>query len=123
MEPLALLIATASAANVVGFDLQRIRPGQPGLANKLKSRAATSSGSYVEDLANNVTGGGYYASVSVGTPPQPQLLVIDTGSSDVWVVASDADLCSSALLQQRYSDTCGDTCKFRVEESACTSKS
>lgn len=108
LESLALFIATASAANVVEIGINRIRPGQPGLANTLRSRAS-SPNTYIETLVNNVTGGGYYASIDVGTPPQPQVLVIDTGSSDVWVVASDADLCTSSLLQRKYGDTCSDT--------------
>ncbi|KAL1892853.1 hypothetical protein Sste5346_006745 [Sporothrix stenoceras] len=108
LESLALFIATTSAANVVEIGINRIRPGQPGLPNTLRSRANSPS-TYIETLVNNVTGGGYYASVDVGTPPQPQVLVIDTGSSDVWVVASDADLCTSSLLQRKYGDTCSDT--------------
>lgn len=108
LESLALFIATTSAASVVEIGINRIRPGQPGLANTL-GRRASSPNTYIETLVNNVTGGGYYASVDVGTPPQPQVLVIDTGSSDVWVVASDADLCTSSLLQRKYGDTCSDT--------------
>lgn len=108
LESLALFIASAAAANVVEIGINRIRPGQPGLANTLRRRASSPS-TYIETLVNNVTGGGYYASVTVGTPPQPQVLVIDTGSSDIWVVASDADLCTSSRLQEEYGDSCSDT--------------
>ncbi|ERS99543.1 uncharacterized protein SPSK_03287 [Sporothrix schenckii 1099-18] len=108
LESLALFVATTSAANVVEIGINRIRPGQEGLANTLRSRASSPS-TFIETLVNNVTGGGYYASVNVGTPPQPQVLVIDTGSSDVWVIASDADLCTSSTLQHKYRDTCSHT--------------
>ncbi len=106
---LALLASSASAANVVEIGIQPIRNHIPHLNNRLRSRATTAAGTYVETLLNNVTGGGYYASVSVGTPPQPQVLVVDTGSSDIWVVADDADLCTSVQLQRKYRDSCDDT--------------
>ena len=59
---------------------------------------------------NNVTGGGYYADITVGTPGQPQTVVLDTGSSDVWVVAYNANLCESVEAQVYYHDSCGETC-------------
>jgi hypothetical protein len=67
--------------------------------------------SYTQQLNNNLTGGGYYADVSVGTPSQSVSLVIDTGSSDVWVVANNANLCTSAAMQRKYGDGCLKTCE------------
>jgi hypothetical protein len=67
--------------------------------------------SYTQQLNNNLTGGGYFADVSVGTPPQSVSLVVDTGSSDVWVVATNANLCTSVSLQRQYGDGCLKTCK------------
>ncbi|OAA61653.1 aspartic-type endopeptidase [Niveomyces insectorum RCEF 264] len=116
LEPLALLAGVASAANVVELGLQRIRVGQPNQPSSISRRATAPSKTYLENLANNVTGGGYYASVTVGTPPQPQLLVIDTGSSDVWVVGHDADLCTNKKEQEQYSDSCGLT--YNPEKSS-----
>ncbi|CAK7232572.1 hypothetical protein SBRCBS47491_008316 [Sporothrix bragantina] len=108
ISSLALFSAAATAANVVEISLNRLRTEHPGFyPGKLRSRATTDT--YVEQLVNNVTGGGYYATVQVGTPGQTQVLVIDTGSSDVWVVASDANLCTSKFLQSQYGDTCSDT--------------
>lgn len=46
--------------------------------------------------------GGYYAEVALGTPPQPVTLILDTGSSDVWVLDTNADLCQSPTLQSVY---------------------
>ncbi|KAK2026695.1 eukaryotic aspartyl protease, partial [Colletotrichum zoysiae] len=58
---------------------------------------------------NNITGGGYYAAVQVGTPGQKSMLHIDTGSSDTWVLDKQADLCTSRSLQRQYGTGCLDT--------------
>ncbi|KAI1245804.1 hypothetical protein MGN70_012698 [Eutypa lata] len=60
----------------------------------------------LQQLHNNLTGGGYYAEVSIGTPGQTVSLVLDTGSSDVWVLDSDANLCTSARLQESLGGGC-----------------
>ncbi|KAJ8107681.1 hypothetical protein ONZ43_g6655 [Nemania bipapillata] len=59
-------------------------------------------GAYSQELNNNLTGGGYYAEVALGTPPQPVTLILDTGSSDAWVLDANADLCQSRRLQYLY---------------------
>lgn len=102
--------ATATAQNVVQLDINRRQPGQgpPTLNRRLDSRAT-----YTETLVNNITGGGYYAVVEVGTPGQQMSLVLDTGSADAWVVYYAADLCTSAKLQAYYGDSCGETCESR----------
>ncbi|KAK2056030.1 eukaryotic aspartyl protease, partial [Colletotrichum caudatum] len=58
---------------------------------------------------NNITGGGYYATVQVGTPGQKSTLHIDTGSSDTWILDKQADLCTSRSLQRQYGTGCSDT--------------
>ncbi|KAE9366916.1 acid protease [Stipitochalara longipes BDJ] len=52
-----------------------------------------------EILGNNETGGLYTADAIVGTPPQKITFQIDTGSSDVWMLSSTADLCTNPVLQ------------------------
>ena len=53
-----------------------------------------------QTLINNLTGGFYSAQVAVGTPPQDVTLVLDTGSSDTWVLDRNADLCVSRQAQE-----------------------
>lgn len=53
------------------------------------------------------------ATVSVGTPGQQQTLAIDTGSSDVWVLAVSADACTDPSIQEQAMDGCDSTCKSR----------
>ncbi|KAF6831805.1 aspartic endopeptidase [Colletotrichum musicola] len=55
---------------------------------------------------NNITGGGYYSEVEVGTPGQKMLMHLDTGSSDTWVVDKQADLCTSRSMQSTYGTGC-----------------
>ncbi|KAF9879616.1 aspartic endopeptidase [Colletotrichum karsti] len=65
---------------------------------------------------NNITGGGYYSEVEVGTPGQKMLLHLDTGSSDTWILHKQADLCNSQRLQRTYSTGCTRT--FDADESS-----
>lgn len=39
----------------------------------------------------------YYLNFTVGTPPQHHTVILDTGSSDLWIPASNASFCTSAL--------------------------
>lgn len=88
-------VATSAVAQkVVSLNFARASPEH----KTLRKRAGT----YSQELNNNLTGGGYYTDVALGTPPQPVTLILDTGSSDVWVLDSHADLCSSEDLQSYY---------------------
>jgi hypothetical protein len=107
MRSIPAVVAFAAVGHAsLELGVHKVRPGEPGL-----QRRAT----FLEPLSNNLTGGGYYADVTVGTPGQPQRMVVDTGSSDIWVVAHNADLCRSSRLQNYYRDTCGDTCRLGAE--------
>ncbi|KAF4627494.1 hypothetical protein G7Y89_g10661 [Cudoniella acicularis] len=70
------------------------------------SRRLHSRSSLSVTLSNNLTKGSYFVEIDVGTPPQSQRLVVDTGSSDVWVLAADDDLCTSPILQDQYFGGC-----------------
>lgn len=104
---LLALAAATSAADVLRIPIARISPGAVTRRDphpRLSKRA-----SFTESLANNITGGGYYASVTVGTPGQTLDLVLDTGSSDAFLIKKDANLCESQILQTYYQTTCGPT--------------
>ena len=64
---------------------------------------------YSQNLINNITGGAYYAEVTVGTPGQKVSVVLDTGSSDLWVVSYKADLCTDFRIQREWGDSCDKT--------------
>ncbi|KAK4102275.1 acid protease, partial [Parathielavia hyrcaniae] len=102
------LLALASGAlsqNVVHFNVTKGLPGVHfGSAPSLARR-----GTYAEQLINDIAGGGYYVEVKVGTPGQTLTMLLDTGSSDAWVLGYNADLCTQEQLQQHYGMTCTDT--------------
>lgn len=60
----------------------------------------TSSAGTVEESVYDVLpwslGGAYYTNVSVGTPPQVQTVILDTGSSDLYFDASTAPACENS---------------------------
>lgn len=85
-----LLAAAAHAAapeRVVQWDIAR-RQAPP--VPLYRRGAGTLSGGLQNDLAR------YYVDVEVGTPPQKLQLQLDTGSSDVWVLASSASICAKS---------------------------
>ena len=102
-----LVLAAAASADVLRVPVARIPPGavtRQDLQPHLSKRA-----SFTEFLVNNITGGGYYASISVGSPGQALNLILDTGSSDAFLVAKDANICQSKMLQAYHHTTCGHT--------------
>ncbi|KAK3336636.1 aspartic peptidase domain-containing protein [Cercophora scortea] len=101
------------AAQHVQFSLNRGIPGlRLGSPSPLSRRQA-----YTEILANNITGGLYFIDVEVGTPGQTVTLALDTGSSDAWLVAPNADLCTSKALQGYYADSCSPTYNYKKSSS------
>ncbi|KAH8662216.1 aspartic peptidase domain-containing protein [Xylariales sp. PMI_506] len=96
----ALVFAFELATSLATHNVLPISIYKPAHPAPLLHRRATST--YTGTLNNNLTGQAYYADVSVGTPPQNLTLVIDTGSSDVWLLASDSTLCTSTRNQQVY---------------------
>ncbi|KFA72207.1 hypothetical protein S40288_06006 [Stachybotrys chartarum IBT 40288] len=67
------------------------------------------------EAINNVTIGGYFAEMDIGTPGQTITFQLDTGSSDTWLNSVDTDLCNDDYLQS-FSGYCMAT--FDPEESS-----
>ncbi|KAH6628398.1 aspartic peptidase domain-containing protein [Chaetomium tenue] len=102
---LLALVSGASSKHVVQFNVTKGPPGiHVGSAPTLARRETFS-----ERLINNIAGGGYYVKVKVGTPGQDLTMLLDTGSSDAWVLGHDADLCTDRDLQSLYGMPCADT--------------
>lgn len=103
---LCLLVLTSSALAVNVISVPVFKP-QGASGGALRPRHLLSRSTITEILANNETGGSYMATVTVGTPPQSLSLVLDTGSSDVFVLSKTADECTSARLQAEYGGCTG----------------
>ncbi|KAM4065314.1 eukaryotic aspartyl protease [Hirsutella rhossiliensis] len=101
---------TASAGTVAVPFRRRAAPGPSS------SSIARRDGTIDLNALNNITAGGYYAELGIGTPPQRLSFLLDTGSSDTWVNSVDADLCRSPQLQQRLERWCGP--QFNPEASS-----
>lgn len=109
----ALAVGVLGAEQIPGvlrLDVQERRSVAPVLGRR-------SPQTVEETITNEKKRGGYFSSCTVGTPPQDVVLLLDTGSSDTWVPASDAPVCSD-----RYSvDPCPlGSCKS-VFSSPCSS--
>jgi hypothetical protein len=105
--PVSLLALGSGALsqNVVQFNVTKGLPGvHLGSVPPVARR-----GTYSEQLINSISGGGYYVQVKVGTPAQTLTMLLDTGSSDAWVLGHDADLCTNRDLQDLYGMPCTDT--------------
>lgn len=64
-----------------------------------------------EVITNEKQRGGYFSTCTIGTPPQEVVLLLDSGSSDTWIPARNAPICSSSFSL----DPCPlGSCKFSV---------
>lgn len=115
MTALRLMLTLGScalAANVVQMTITKANPDVDVLRQDLSEFAdEVAHATIQEGLANNITRGSYMADVTVGTPGQKFSLVIDTGSSDVFVLAKTADQCNNLRLQYSYGSCYGGTCE------------
>ncbi|ELR07120.1 hypothetical protein VC83_02421 [Pseudogymnoascus destructans] len=86
---LPLLLASSSLAGVVPIPIWK----QPASARDHTRRDIHSRATVLEQLDNSHLRGSYYANITVGTPPQPISVILDTGSSDLWILAKTANVC------------------------------
>lgn len=96
----ATLAPTIFAQRVVSLDIDKPAPAS---APQLSDLLRRDLGSYSQVITNNISVRTYYAKVTVGTPPQPITLIVDTGSSDTWVIDDDISGCGK--------DACTTPCK------------
>lgn len=107
---LLLTAAISPALALVKFPIAR-RNDLP--ANHMSRRHLERRGTITESLVNNHTSSVLYmATVTVGTPGQTIALDIDTGSSDVYVIATGADECTSGSVEEQYGGCFGGTCTY-----------
>lgn len=87
---LSFLCATLSVAlcgaQVVQWDLERRHT-----THRVSKRSENST--FEEVIANNKGEGGYFATVTIGSPGQALIMQLDTASSDSWVPYSGAPIC------------------------------
>ncbi|RDA89257.1 putative aspartyl protease [Ophiocordyceps camponoti-leonardi (nom. inval.)] len=108
--PLTTLILSASAGHlsvpIHRQDHHHHPPATIKTTTTIATRLDRRAGSVNLEAFNNLTGGGFYAQFSVGTPPQQLSFLLDTGSSDTWVNSVEASLCRSAQEQTSQDAWC-----------------
>jgi hypothetical protein len=87
------LAFSVAASGVLGYDFTKIRVDArdvPHLYSKyphIVRRANTVQADITNELLL------YFINITVGTPPQPLSLQLDTGSSDIWFPSAQSDIC------------------------------
>lgn len=76
----------------------------------------------VEPMLNHLTGGMYIGNVSIGTPPQTFMVVMDTGSSNLWVpdsTCSDYKAFPSCRVQKKYDNRSSSSFQSKCDLLSC----
>ncbi|KAH0373136.1 acid protease, partial [Aureobasidium melanogenum] len=89
-------------------------------------KAATSQSNTVElavtSNCGNTIGGQYCVNVTVGTPGQPQTILLDTGSSDTIFLASNASMCEKVVCDSGTFDSSKSTTSNMTKSGALDSR-
>jgi Eukaryotic aspartyl protease len=102
---------------LLSYDVASLHPDWLGRGRKIQ--ASNSEAAYLPvSNCHSVT---WTAEISLGTPPQPFTVVIDTGSSDLWVAGSKCDSSCDAISPIRYDSSASTTYKS-VSPSSFESK-
>ncbi|KAJ5902481.1 hypothetical protein N7495_003009 [Penicillium taxi] len=90
LPALGLNLKRSENPTAVGFDIQRKHVANPVARDQARRKR---SSTVTQTLDNEETL--YFCNVSLGTPEQSLRLVLDTGSSDLWVNTPNSTLCES----------------------------
>lgn len=86
---------------VVQWDIQRTQRRE-----EFRRLGRRDGGTFEEVVTNEQARGGYFATCRLGTPGQDLTLQLDTGSSDIWVPDSEAQVCRQAGTEGCSLGTC-----------------
>ncbi|CAE6470622.1 unnamed protein product [Rhizoctonia solani] len=110
--PTSAPVATATASlarrgnSHSTLDFAAERKGlQAKYGGKQSKRHNTRQNIIQEDMVNQNMDVMYYATVEVGTPPQSYAVILDTGSSDMWLQSVDCAPCTGKKINATISST------------------
>ncbi|KAH6619292.1 mitochondrial elongation factor g 1-like protein [Chaetomium sp. MPI-SDFR-AT-0129] len=83
--------SSGTGNGVVQWDIQRTQRRE-----EFRRLGRRDGGTFEEVVTNEQARGGYFATCRLGTPGQDLTLQLDTGSSDIWVPDSGAQVCRQA---------------------------
>ncbi|KAI0180035.1 aspartic peptidase domain-containing protein [Hypoxylon sp. FL1284] len=91
-------LPSISQPKVINLSTQRRAVSDPIARDRMRRRDTTTA-----TLDNQETL--YFVNATLGTPPQPVRLHLDTGSSDLWVNTADSELCSERSAPCAFAGT------------------